>query len=54
MPWRAMKLYFAWVGVISFLWVGRMEEEGWGMGDGGCKKLNTPYPYHGGKEREQE
>jgi hypothetical protein len=41
-----MNLYFAWVGVSSCFWDGRMEE-----GDGGCNKLNTPYPYHGGKER---
>jgi hypothetical protein len=24
LPWQAMNLYFAWVGVISCLWVGRM------------------------------
>jgi hypothetical protein len=24
---------------------------GWGMGDGEYNKLNTPYQYHGGKER---
>jgi hypothetical protein len=30
------------------------KDGGGGMGDGGCNKLNTPYPYYGNKEREQE